>query len=260
MKQLFVLTSAFFASCILALTTFAGPEPLPSGKEMKEVAPVPPPCNWQGFYVGINAGGQFGHSENTTLDGYNSFDGESWGYSESGFIGGGQVGYNYQWRWLVVGPEFDAGYMNLHGSGTQPAAPEGDTHGESDSDFFTTFRGRIGISICPQSPWLIYATGGAIGIHYTTRVIDDIADSDPTNALLDGRTTDFDWGYTVGGGIEKMLGCHWSIKLEYLYYSIDDQSFTGHGAGVFNHTGPFTSDFSGETTGHIVRAGLNFRF
>jgi len=252
MKQLSILTSAFFASCVLALATFAGPEPLPSGKEMKEVAPVPPPCDWQGFYVGINAGGQFGHSENKETD-----FGDPWGYSESGFTGGGQVGYNYQWRWLVIGPEIDLGYMNLDGSGHYHSLS--DVLGESDSDFFVTFRGRVGVGL---DKWLIYATGGAIGVNYDTRVLDPI---DPE--VFDSHVQGFAWGYTVGAGIERKLNCRWSIKVEYLYFSLDPQNFSGpvgedgESARSFAPNQPNSVDhFNGETTGHIVRAGLNFHF
>ena len=72
MKQLIRLTILFCACAALALTVVAGPEPLPSGKEMKQVAPAPlPECNWTGFYIGLNVGGQFGHAENTDVDGYN---------------------------------------------------------------------------------------------------------------------------------------------------------------------------------------------
>src|SRR6202011_3224219 len=99
MKQLIrigVVVSSFGA---LALTAFAGSETY-SGKEMKQVAPAPPPeCNWTGFYLGLNVGGQFGHSEDKDLDGFNAV-GKQWGYSESGVVGGGQVGYNYQWHSL----------------------------------------------------------------------------------------------------------------------------------------------------------------
>lgn len=237
------------------VAVFAGPESLPSGKDIKQLTPAPLPCNWHGFYIGVNAGGEFGHSETTTLDGYNTEPGKAWGFSESGFAGGGQVGYNFQWRWLVLGPEFDVGYLDLNGRGVQPGSPEGDTRGESNSDLFTTLRGRIGISLGCRGEWLIYATGGGIAVHYTTRAIDDKIVPNGM-ALEDGRDTDFDWGYTIGGGIERMIGCHWSIKVEYLYFSLDDQNFTGHGV----EDGPFTTDWSGETTGHMVRAGLNFRF
>jgi outer membrane immunogenic protein len=255
MKSLTRLFIAFCACNAFALVAFAGPESLPSGKEMKEVAPAPPrECNWTGFYVGVNAGGQFGHSEDTDLDGYNIDAGHSWGYSESGFSGGVQAGYNWQWRWLVLGPEVDGGYMDLHGRGVEPNSPGGDTHGESDSDLFTTLRGRIGIAL---NKWLIYATGGGIGVHYTARVIDDAFISPAGPDLEDGRMTNFAWGYTVGGGVERMIGCHWSLKAEYLYFNVDPGSFTGQGSSPGD---PFTTRWSAETTGHIIRLGLNYRF
>src|SRR5438552_5617617 len=73
MKQLIRLTTLFCASAALALSVVAGPEPLPSGKEMKQVAPAPVPvCNWTGFYIGLNVGGHWGHSEARSIDGYSS--------------------------------------------------------------------------------------------------------------------------------------------------------------------------------------------
>src|SRR5437588_9266601 len=105
MKQLLRLTILFCACAGLTLMVSAGPEAVSSGKEMKQVAPAPlPECNWTGFYIGLNVGGQFGHAENTDVDGYNSFStldttGKPWGYSQSGVVAGGQVGYNHQWNW-----------------------------------------------------------------------------------------------------------------------------------------------------------------
>jgi len=107
MKQLIRLTILFCACAALALTVVAGPEPLPSGKEMKEVAPAPlPECNWSGFYIGLNVGGNWGHAENTDVDDYNFFD-KPWGYSDSGVVAGGQIGYNYQLGPVVFGIEAD---------------------------------------------------------------------------------------------------------------------------------------------------------
>ncbi len=210
MQQPIRLTILFCACAALALTAVAGPESLPSGKEMKQVAPAPlPECNWTGFYIGLNVGGQFGHSEDNDIDFYwpRSLGAQKWGYSESGVIAGGQVGYNFQWNWLVLGAEADIGYMNLEGRGIEPWSnqpPFGPNTGRSDSDFYTTFRGRIGVAL---GTWLIYGTGGGIGVNYETKI------SDPGEDVF-GHTQDFDWGWTGGGGIEKMLGCHWSIRAE----------------------------------------------
>src|SRR5438094_8484624 len=69
MKQLIRLTTLFCASAALALSVVAGPEPMPSGKEMKQVAPAPPECDytWTGFYIGGNGGYGWGNGE-THLD------------------------------------------------------------------------------------------------------------------------------------------------------------------------------------------------
>src|ERR1700693_2605933 len=165
-KQAIILASALFASCLLALTTFAGPDSLSSGKEMKEVAPAPlPECNWTGFYLGVTGGGQFGHREDFDLDSYWNHPG--WGYRESGALVSGEFGYNLQiGRWLVLGPEFDAGYMDLKGTGEDPGTnfSGGPNFGRSDSNFYTTLLGRVGVPLDWHGCWLVYATGGGIGV------------------------------------------------------------------------------------------------
>jgi outer membrane immunogenic protein len=228
MKQLIRLTILFCACAALALTVVAGPESLPSGKEMKQVAPAPlPECNWSGFYIGLNVGGQWGHSEDKDFD-YNfgvpnGFDGpKTWGYDESGVVAGGQVGYNFQWNWLVLGVEADGGFMNLDGSGVEPGSPGRDTRGHTDSDFFTTVRGRLGFAF---GHWMFYATGGGIGVNLETRVTDDCAFSGACgDELIHAGKTEFNWGWTGGGGVEYMFGCHWTVKAEYLRYQLDDKS------------------------------------
>jgi outer membrane immunogenic protein len=257
MKQLVRLT-ILFSACAAMMTAFAGTEAY-SGKEMKQVAPAPPPeCNWTGFYIGLNVGGQWGHSESDDLDFYwthgSNGDAQKWGWSESGVVAGGQVGYNFQWNWLVLGAEADLGYMNLDGSGIEPWSnfpPDGPNVGSSDSDFFTTIRGRLGFAF---GHWLFYGTGGGIGVNYETKV-------DDAGEFVHFHKQDFDWGWTGGGGIEYMLNCHWSLRGEYLRYDLDKQRFSGvwaTGAPGFG-TG-LRYRFDGNTEGNIIRAGLNYKF
>jgi outer membrane immunogenic protein len=236
--------------CLLTGFSSAGPVPMTESKEVMPVAPSP--CNWSGFYFGINGGGEFGHSEDKDLNDYNFLD-KPWGYSESGPVGGEQVGYNWQWGWLVLGPEVDAGYMDLNGKGIEPGIPQ-DTFGESDSDFYVTLRGRVGFAL---NCWLFYATGGGIGVNWQTSVIDTsrtVAGPDTINASKE----EFNWGWTGGGGIERMFpmwGHRWSIKAEYLFFKLDSQTFsaiTGNGFGP--------KGWRADNEGHIVRAGLNFHF
>ena len=251
MKQVIRLT--LLCTCAgLALTAYAGP----GGKEMKQVAPPPPECNWTGFYLGLHVGGQWGHSEDRDLDGYQGPPGSEWGYDESGVIAGGQVGYNFQWNWLVLGIEGDLGYMNLDGRGVSHFDAvnfASDTHGETDSDFYTTIRGRLGVAF---GHWLFYGTGGGIGVNLETRVIDDCDVSPCGDGRLNAGKTEFDWGWTAGGGIEYMFGCHWTAKVEYLRFQLDDQDFSG----IEVHSGN-PQHFTGiGTEGNIVRAGLNYKF
>src|SRR5262249_18467501 len=82
----------------------------------KAPAPSPAPVyNWTGWYVGVNAGASFGNvktdfnvapvfAENPSIPGGQISPG--FGASDrqypSGFIGGGQIGYNWQYSPLIV--------------------------------------------------------------------------------------------------------------------------------------------------------------
>ncbi|MCX6895347.1 MAG: hypothetical protein NTZ16_07625, partial [Verrucomicrobia bacterium] len=63
---------------LLAIASFAGNQAL--ALDLKPACAAQKPCDsevfdWKGFYVGLHAGGQFGNSENTDLDGWNSGSG-----------------------------------------------------------------------------------------------------------------------------------------------------------------------------------------
>jgi outer membrane immunogenic protein len=258
MKQLIRLTILFCACAALAFTVVAGPEPLPSGKEMKEVAPAPPPeCNWSGFYIGLNVGGNWGHAENTDVDDYN-FDLKPWGYHSSGVVAGGQVGYNYQWNWVVLGIEGDFGYMDIDGTGQEPDRffQRNDTFGHSESDFYTTIRGRLGVA---WGHWLFYGTGGGIGLNWDTRVTDDCFTGPCGAGTIDAHKQEFDWGWVAGGGLEYMLDCHWTIRAEYLRYIMDEQSFSGTDF-LFGTTNIGNFGWRARADGNIIRGALNYKF
>lgn len=252
MKAFSRLSLVAAVAVTLPFAAYAGTEP-----PAKEVAPAPPPppppaCDWSGFYLGLSAGGQFGHSEDKDLDNYN-FPERPWGYKENGVAASEQMGFNWQCGWLVFGPEVDIGYMDLKGHGLEPGIPQ-DTDGSSKSDIFATFRGRIGIA---AGCWLFYGTGGGIGVNYTTRVFDN-QESLAGPDRIDAHREAFDWGYALGGGIERlfnMWGHRWSVKVEYLHFNLDDQDFSAVSA---NGHGPY--HWQGDTEGHIVRAGFNYHF
>ena len=146
--------------------------------------------------------------------------------------------------------------MNIEGSGPEPESEiyyNGDTVGHSNSDFFTTIRGRIGVAM---HDWLFYATGGGIGVNWTTRLKDDCNDFLICGFdEIDARKEEFVWSWTVGGGIERRFGCHWSVKAEYLFYTLPDQRFSGVDLVYTDRY-----QFEAHDQGHIIRAGLNYKF
>lgn len=209
------------------------------------------PSTWAGFYTGVMLGGQFGRSTDKTGSlGYNA-DNNEWNYNASGLNAGVELGYNYPWRRMIVGPEIELGYIDMNGSGAQPASPASDTLGKSSSDFYTSFRARIGADF---NHYLVFVTGGAIGVNYTKQVIDSCSIAPCGGSTVNAKKNDFVWGYTLGGGVERFLEKKWSLKLECLYFDLSNQSFYG--------TTPLgnTYKWTGQTSGYIVRGGVNYYF
>src|SRR5256885_11724188 len=114
MKQLINLTILFCACAALALTAVAGPDSVSSGKEMKQVAaPAPPECdfNWSGFYIGLKGGYGWGTGD-FRIDQLPVGDAFEVGQprhdlNSAGVIGGGEVGFNWQWNHFLFGAAAD---------------------------------------------------------------------------------------------------------------------------------------------------------
>jgi outer membrane immunogenic protein len=76
---------------------------------------LPPVLNsWTGFYIGVNAGAASWDSHWKNLDGIELwFPSSTVINNQTGFIGGGQVGYNWQVGHAVFGFEADLQYTSL---------------------------------------------------------------------------------------------------------------------------------------------------
>ena len=99
------------------------------------------------------------------------------GNNQSGFIGGGQVGYNWQTGALVFGAEADFDGTTLSKTYNYTSTPFGsvvngvalpaallnDTlsvHAKASLDWLGTVRGRVGFVATPDNRLMIYGTGG----------------------------------------------------------------------------------------------------
>ena len=107
----------------------------------------PPIFTWSGFYIGGNIGAAWSNS--TLTDDASVL---SYTQSHSGFIGGGQLGYNYQIRNLVLGIEWDFDWTSI--GETRNGLFLGNAfQASADTDWMTTLSGRVGLTV---ERWLMY--------------------------------------------------------------------------------------------------------
>jgi outer membrane immunogenic protein len=243
---------------------------LPSKK-----APVaaPPVMSWTGFYVGANAGGAWSGNNSGSLQVFGGAPalsaipvGRNVSNRYSGFIGGGQVGYNYQWQSFVIGAEADiqgfagnASAANFTGVSSS-AGTTYTTVGKASSNlqYLGTVRGRVGYLVMPTL--LAYGTAGFAygGVSSTVSLATSGTDGSGGGTSIAYSNTQAGW--TAGGGVEWMFAPNWSAKAEYLYYSLSNGYASG---GVIDtNTGAWGYGIGASRSynGNIVRAGVNYHF
>lgn len=272
MKQLTCLTVAAFASLAIALTAFGGPEPLPGGKEMKQVAPAPEPeCfNWTGFYVG--AFGGYKHAVvDTTLDptgDWNLFPLDQTNMrlhsadnldTDGGEVGG-FLGYNFQWARWILGVEADGGYMFLRDSF------DSDTFANptvSDKSIQQAFRTNYLVAVGPRlgyaiGRWLPYATGGvAFGnVDYESR-LHNVNTSGAGFYVSGDEQEDANVGWFVGGGLQWAFTDHWGVRVQYEFIDLGDVTFDSPGSVPFVE---FSTHNRAELREHNISFALMYKF
>jgi outer membrane immunogenic protein len=212
-------------------------------------APVAQVYDWTGFYIGANAGVGFGRSA-TNVASVAGATNETARLGGLGALGGGQIGYNWQYGNLlgfgnvVLGVEADiqgAGFNDDRSCGGGGDCATFGFLNHQKLDWFGTVRGRVGLA---TGPVLSYFTGGfAYGNVKTT--INDL-NSATSTTFSDTRT-----GWTIGSGVEAALGGNWTGKIEYLYVDLGTQ----RGLGV----APSDYAFGSDIREHIFRVGVNYR-
>jgi outer membrane immunogenic protein len=288
MKRLLLSTA------ILALTAGAAlAADLPSRKAEPLLPPPPPPPMWTGFYAGLNAGYGFGTNSQTnsayvqygsvnhTLFGVtttNPMNGGALGtntfaMTQSGFIGGGQIGYNYQWGSnFVIGIEADiqgtgirgrsnsvgiAGASGPYDFGTYTQSGPAAQTINAGVDWMGTVRGRLGYLVTPTL--LTYATGGlTYGGVYANAAATSIQNGVATNNfgwqyassqtfIGGGQRSSTLVGWNVGGGLEWLFMPNWSLKAEAIYWNMGNMNVGtaafANGAAFSLASGPGFANF-----------------
>jgi outer membrane immunogenic protein len=265
------------------------------------LAPAPAVYNWTGWYAGVNAGASFGNVRtdfNAPFTGtffvpgvgtgvFNTdFAGSNREYPD-GFIGGGQIGYNWQLSPIwVVGLEADfQGALEkdsntLTSNFTGPISPPGAIpvrtitgstvlDYQTKIDWFGTVRARIGY-VWGNGEVMSYVTAGLaygeVKINGTNTVSGAVAVITPFSLTDAIGHSQVNTGWVVGYGSEGRLGnSNWTWKVEGLYMDLGTLDATN----LTVRDIPLSSLLSvagGQVTTHshftdgILRGGLNYQF
>lgn len=183
------------------------------------VAPVVYP--WTGCFIGGNVGGAWSKMDTTQVaqDGIGPTFANYGREKDSGFIGGGQVGCDFQTNNLVfgVGGSFDFGSVN--GRHLIPDVP-GFSETNSLKAIYTA-TGRIGYLWTPAL--LGYVKGGMAWVTNRNSVFL------PSGAQFESSGSFTMPGMDVGLGLEWMFAPNWSVFAEWNYIFFEDdfaQHFT----------------------------------
>lgn len=287
----YMMKKLAYAVAALALTAGSAlAADLPSRKGPPILPPPPPPPMWTGFYAGLNAGYAFGTNSNYQSSQFGPYGGGfngtgpiggpvagllngflgginnigapglaqsgSASLTQSGFIGGGQIGYNYQWGSnFVIGFETDIQGTGIRGSSQTAGAATittpllgglvglsttaiGSNSVQAGVDWLGTVRGRIGYLVTPTM--LLYGTGGftygGVYAHVNSTAMNTNAISLTIPGLGalgasitqpfvgGGSVSQINTGWNVGGGVEWLFMENWSLKAEAIYYNLGNAS------------------------------------
>jgi len=206
--------------------------------------------SWTGCYLGGHLGAVV--SDDRTISNL----GATVDFSSTGFVGGGQIGCNYQFasNW-VVGAEGRAAWSSLTNS--HAASVRFPALGlvvpsqfSLRNDLLATATAKLGYVYGER--WLVYVRGGAA---WTRETIDDAFIGPVVGVLTDPSATVTRTGWTAGAGVEWAFAQHWSANVEYNYHDFGTK-------GPILLTSPVNSVSVNQLrdTIHAATAGVNYHF
>jgi outer membrane immunogenic protein len=231
------------------------PPPPPAPRAPATYIPVAPPYNWTGFYIGGNLGAGFTNGSFSDTIG-STFTNSS----NTTFLGGGQVGVNYEfWGGVVIGAEamFDwAPNQNNTFTATVPAAAglggagAGTASAQINNRWLTTATGKLGYA------WdrvLVYGKGGGAWVGQSNSALTTTGLAGGPFSISNSNTN---WGWTAGVGVEWAFWGNWSARAEYDYVGLNNQNFN-----VTNAAGaPVDTIAANNRNINMFTAGVNYKF
>jgi outer membrane immunogenic protein len=210
--------------------------------------------NWTGFYIGAHVGAGWGETESTLTGVGGPFPGGSFAFSQnsrSGFLGGGQIGVNWQSGWAVFGVQGDIAGLDV--KGTTPCFEF--LSCTTKSDWLATVSGRLGAVVLDRG--LVYVKGGAAWMNSTHSVNAPIGlGGSGTTQITSAENTAFGW--LVGFGTEWMITRNWTAFVEYNYIDFDKKNQAFNVGVVGGPAGVINADL--KNTLSVAKVGVNYKF
>ncbi len=227
------LYSLSFIAALFSVTSAAV-----NAADLRRPAPVAPAPiayvhNWTGFYIGGHIGGAWS-DRCLTVD---TFVGSACN-DTSGWLGGGQVGMNFQTGQFVFGVEFSGSWSDIGGGNSSGTLPGGWWF-SSDGKSLLMLTGRVGYAFDRA---LIYVTGGGA---WARNTVDLFNGAVVTSVEFDRQ------GWTIGAGFEYAFSPNWSLAGQYNFVDLGSKD-------VFFTIPAVAGSVSQDV--HIATLRLNYRF
>ena len=221
-----------------------------------KAAPMAPPLpifSWTGFYIGGNIGGAWSNDRwNDTLFVTNFNNGNN-----GAFIGGGQIGGNYQIGQFVIGAEWDFDWAANHNNSAGVFIPgTGNTFAvTANNRWISTVAARFGWAV---NNWMFYgkAGGGWVGSNNLTVTNLTTGVSLTCGSFLNSCGNN-NGGWLLGAGFEYAFTNHWTVKAEYDYLGLGNRTFVVPAGAPFLAGDTFTSN---NRNVQMVKIGVNYLF
>ena len=263
-----ISTIALVACTSLASAADLGGPYEPYGDSIKDVPAIAAQPSWSGLYFGGHAGWLTGEWDGRTQGG-NAQQPTNGGYSDphktldgDGWLGGAQIGYNWQRGDLVLGVEADISWGDLDGHWGGFTDDDGsvsawDKDYNLSLKYFGTARVRLGYATGRFMP---YITGGFAW----ARTNGDISSAyyrygTDYEGTSYASTNENHTGWVAGLGAELILFSNWTARAEWLHVDLGKEDYHFKGK---TFTGADWDDdkFPADLTFDVFRVGVNYKF
>jgi opacity protein-like surface antigen len=255
----------------LGINYHFGAESIARAADMPMKAPPVGPSgwSWNGLYLGFNVGSAMGLSHVNDPLGASIFGDD---IHSPGFLGGGQIGYNFQavGSHVVWGVQLDESFANLDGTNSCYAISGtfDSLNCRAHTNSLGTLTGRVGWAFGDSGRSLVYVKGG---LGWAQSSLDSVVNNDLLK-IAAGRRASSSFtvaGATVGIGSEYALTSHLTVFAEYDYLGLGSHNVTAPAQSVTTSPAANNPAEEGFTTVpgtsaseqiHVFKMGMNYKF